>query len=150
MNLGGHVEKEALISVAIVTLAVAIFRLPIVRRRGDHQVDAIGWQGLERLQPVGDVKSAEIGREEWLALGSFGGEQRFIAIFGGGLLNLRLGGNVGESEVSLNIKNATNAKPNLGDIGYVGYAQYNSAGTVIPMVATMQPRTIMLQFKKSI
>jgi iron complex outermembrane recepter protein len=66
------------------------------------------------------------------------------------ILNLRVGANFGESEVSLNIKNATNAKPNLGDIGYVGYAQYNAAGTVIPMVATMQPRTIMLQYRKSI
>jgi outer membrane receptor protein involved in Fe transport len=50
-------------------------------------------------------------------------------------------------EVSLNLRNLTNAKPNLGDIGYVGYAQFNSAGTVIPQVAVLQPFTVTLQYK---
>ena len=43
-----------------------------------------------------------------------------------------------------------NAKPNLGDIGYIGYAQFNAAGTVIPQVATLQPLTVTLQYTKSI
>jgi iron complex outermembrane recepter protein len=56
-----------------------------------------------------------------------------------------------KSEVSLNIHNLTNAKPNLGDIGYVGYAQYQNyaAGTIIPQVATLQPLTVILQYKQS-
>ena len=67
------------------------------------------------------------------------------------LTNLRLGINHKESEVSLNVHNLTNAKPNLGDIGYVGYAQYQNyaAGTIIPQVATLQPLTVILQYKQS-
>jgi len=65
------------------------------------------------------------------------------------LANLRFGIDHEKSEVSLNIHNLTNAKPNLGDIGYVGYAQYNAAGTVIPQVATLQPLTVILQYKQS-
>jgi hypothetical protein len=41
----------------------------------------------------------------------------------------------------------TNAKPNLGDVGYLGYAQYDAAGTVIPQVATLQPLTVIAQYK---
>ena len=53
--------------------------------------------------------------------------------------------------VSLNVHNLTNAKPNLGDIGYVGYAQYKNygRGTIIPQVATLQPLTVLLQYKQS-
>ncbi len=53
--------------------------------------------------------------------------------------------------MSLNIHNSSNAKPNLGDIGYVGYAQYQNyaAGTIIPQVATLQPLTVILQYKQS-
>jgi iron complex outermembrane receptor protein len=67
------------------------------------------------------------------------------------LANLRFGIDRKESEVSLNIHNLTNAKPNLGDIGYVGYAQYQNyaAGTIIPQVATLQPLTVILQYKQS-
>jgi iron complex outermembrane receptor protein len=67
------------------------------------------------------------------------------------LANLRFGINHNESEISLNIHNLTNAKPNLGDIGYVGYAQYQNyaAGTIIPQVATLQPLTVILQYKQS-
>ncbi len=65
------------------------------------------------------------------------------------LANLRFGIDRGPTEVSLNIHNLTNAKPNLGDIGYVGYAQYDSAGSVIPQVATLQPLTVLLQYKHS-
>jgi iron complex outermembrane receptor protein len=65
------------------------------------------------------------------------------------LLNLRFGVQHEKSEISLNLHNLTNAKPNLGDIGYVGYAQYNAAGTVIPQVATLQPFTVILQYKNN-
>jgi outer membrane receptor protein involved in Fe transport len=65
------------------------------------------------------------------------------------LVNLRFGVEHADTEVSLNVKNLTNAKPNLGDIGYNGYAQYNSQGTVMPMVATLQPLTVMLQYQKN-
>ena len=67
------------------------------------------------------------------------------------LVNLRIGIDHEKSEFSLNIHNLTNAKPNLGDIGYVGYAQYQNyaAGTIIPQVATLQPLTVLLQYKQS-
>ena len=65
------------------------------------------------------------------------------------LANLRFGVKQDKQEVSLNIHNLTNAKPNLGDIGYVGYAQYNASGVVIPQVATMPPLTVMLQYKNN-
>jgi iron complex outermembrane receptor protein len=67
------------------------------------------------------------------------------------LANLRFGIDHNKSEVSLNVHNLTNAKPNLGDIGYVGYAQYQNyaAGTIIPQVATLQPLTVILQYKQS-
>ncbi|MGA3157769.1 MAG: TonB-dependent receptor [Steroidobacteraceae bacterium] len=77
------------------------------------------------------------------------------------LVNLRFGVERGDYEMSLNVHNLLDAKPNLGDLGYVGYAQFvaNSSGaaivgpsgyptTVIPQVATMQPLTVMLQFQK--
>jgi iron complex outermembrane receptor protein len=63
------------------------------------------------------------------------------------LADLRFGVQRRRSEVSLNIHNLTNAKPNLGDIGYVGYAQYTSTGTIIPQVATLQPLTVLLQYR---
>jgi outer membrane receptor protein involved in Fe transport len=69
------------------------------------------------------------------------------------LANLRFGVDFGNSEVSLNIRNLTNEKPNLGDIGYVGYAQFNTsgpAGGLIPQVATLQPFTMMLQYRKNL
>jgi hypothetical protein len=65
------------------------------------------------------------------------------------LANLRFGIDHEKSEISLNVHNLTNAKPNLGDIGYVGYAQFNAAGTVIPQVATLQPLTVIVQYKQS-
>jgi iron complex outermembrane receptor protein len=65
------------------------------------------------------------------------------------LVNTRLGLDWGNSEIAFNIRNLTNAKPNLGDIGYVGYAQYNAAGTIIPQVATLPPVTFTLEFKQS-
>ncbi len=63
------------------------------------------------------------------------------------LVDARFGIRHDKSELSINVHNLTNAKPNLGDIGYVGYAQYNAAGTVIPQVATLQPLTVTLQYR---
>jgi iron complex outermembrane receptor protein len=65
------------------------------------------------------------------------------------LVNLRFGIDRGDIEASLNVHNLFNAKPNLGDIGYIGYAQLNAAGGVIPQVATMLPLTVTLQLSKS-
>jgi outer membrane receptor protein involved in Fe transport len=66
------------------------------------------------------------------------------------LVNTRFGLDWGNSEIAFNVRNLTNAKPNLGDIGYVGYAQYEANGsTVIPMVATLPPVTFTLEFKQS-
>jgi iron complex outermembrane recepter protein len=65
------------------------------------------------------------------------------------LANLRVGVKHSDSEVSLNVHNLANAKPNLGDIGYDGYAQYNAQGSVIPQVATLQPLTVLLQYRKN-
>jgi iron complex outermembrane recepter protein len=65
------------------------------------------------------------------------------------IVNMRFGVDSGLNEISINIHNLFNAKPNLGDIGYVGYAQLNAAGGVIPQVATLQPLTAMLQYTRS-
>ena len=65
------------------------------------------------------------------------------------LLDARIGIDWGRSSLSLNGSNLTNAKPNLGDIGYVGYAQYNAAGIVIPQVATLRPATVTLEYSRS-
>lgn len=66
------------------------------------------------------------------------------------LANVRFGIERGKTELSLNLRNITNAKPNLGDLGYNGYIQHDAAGAVIPMVATLAPFTVMLQFRKSL
>jgi outer membrane receptor protein involved in Fe transport len=65
------------------------------------------------------------------------------------LLNLRFGVQHEKQELSLNLHNLTNAKPNLGDIGYVGYAQFSTAGIVMPQAATLQPLTVILQYKNN-
>ena len=62
------------------------------------------------------------------------------------LVDLRVGVRHRGSSISIDVRNATNARPNLGDIGYVGYAQYTAQGTVIPQVATLPPLTILLQY----
>lgn len=66
------------------------------------------------------------------------------------LANVRLGVRHDATEVALKVHNLTNAKPNLGDIGYVGYAQYDRVGAsmpIIPQVATLQPLTVLLQYR---
>jgi len=88
---------------------------------------------------------------------SYTGNSVSLLVGGGGteatrpgfsLVNLRVGISQGPSEVSLNVHNLFNAKPNLGDIGYVGYAQYNAAGSVIPQAATLQPLTMLLRYQR--
>src|SRR5215469_16750864 len=68
---------------------------------------------------------------------------------GFGLVNLRFGVDHGDMEYSLNVRNLFSARPNLGDIGYIGYAQYDAGGSVIPQVATLPPLTVMFQVSKS-
>ncbi len=63
------------------------------------------------------------------------------------LVDFRLGVRRARSAVSINVRNATNARPNLGDIGYIGYAQYTPNGTVIPQVATLEPLTVLLEYR---
>jgi len=66
------------------------------------------------------------------------------------LANLRFGVKRDTQELSLNFHNLGNAKPNLGDIGYVGYAQYEpNRTTPIPQVATLQPFTVLLQYRNN-
>ena len=65
------------------------------------------------------------------------------------LLNLRFGWERRATQVSINVRNLANAKPNLGDIGYIGYAQHDANGVVIPQVATLQPLTVLLEFRQS-
>jgi outer membrane receptor protein involved in Fe transport len=65
------------------------------------------------------------------------------------LVDARFGIDWDTSELSLNGSNLTNAKPNLGDIGYVGYAQYTAGGSVIPQVATLRPATLTVEYTRS-
>ncbi len=76
-----------------------------------------------------------------------GGNGTFAMRSSYALVNLRLGVRRGRTSVSINVRNATNAKPNLGDIGYIGYAQYTANGTIIPQVATLRPVTVLLQYR---
>jgi iron complex outermembrane receptor protein len=89
---------------------------------------------------------------------SYTGNSVSLLVGGGGaeatragfsLVNTRFGISHGSSELALNVHNVFNAKPNLGDIGYIGYAQQGPNG-VIPQVATLQPLTVTLQYTKSI
>ncbi len=78
-----------------------------------------------------------------------GGNGTFATRAGYSLANLRVGIRHQAGEYSLAIRNLTNSKPNLGDIGYVGYAQYTSNGAIIPQVATLQPLTVLLEMRWS-
>jgi len=89
---------------------------------------------------------------------SYQGNSISLLVGGGGteatrpgfsLVNLRFGIDRGPAELSLNIHNLFNAKPNLGDIGYIGYVQLNAAGGIIPQAATLQPLTTTLQYTRS-
>jgi iron complex outermembrane recepter protein len=66
------------------------------------------------------------------------------------LANARFGVRHEKQELSLNFHNLGNAKPNLGDIGYVGYAQFEPGYQVpVPQVATLQPFTVLIQYKNN-
>jgi iron complex outermembrane receptor protein len=64
-------------------------------------------------------------------------------------VDARIGVDWDTSELSLNGTNLSNAKPNLGDIGYVGYAQYDASGTIMPQVATLRPATLTVEYTRS-
>jgi len=69
-----------------------------------------------------------------------------------GLVNTRVGVSWAQSELSLNVHNLTNCRPNLGDIGYIGYMRWANppADSVpLPQVATLPPRTIALQYRQT-
>jgi iron complex outermembrane receptor protein len=64
------------------------------------------------------------------------------------LANLRSGVRWDGSELSLGVKNLGNEKPNLGDIGYIGYQRYVPGTTTpMPQVVTVAPRTITLEYQ---
>jgi iron complex outermembrane recepter protein len=65
------------------------------------------------------------------------------------LVNLRIGLQRPSGEWSIGVRNLTGARPNLGDLGYVGYAQHDPGGAVIPQVATLPPLTVSLQWRQS-
>lgn len=65
------------------------------------------------------------------------------------LLNLRAGVAWGSSELVLEVRNAGNARPNLGDLGYLGYQRFDAAtGNPVPQVATLPPRTFNVQLRR--
>lgn len=64
------------------------------------------------------------------------------------LLNLRFALQWQQTELAMQLSNVTNERPNLGDIGYIGYTRFESDGvTPRPQVATLPPRTVMLQLR---
>lgn len=67
------------------------------------------------------------------------------------IINARFGVRWAKGELSLDIRNLTDARPNLGDIGYLGYAEYEAAdpGTRRPQVATLPPLSAVLRFRQS-
>jgi len=67
-----------------------------------------------------------------------------------GLVNGRLGIRWGESELALEVKNLTNARVNLGDIGYLGYAQHevSDPDVPVPQVATLAPLSAVVRFRR--
>ena len=115
--------------------------------------DFTGSAGLVYTQPLTTDTQGFVSADY-----SYQGNAISLLVGGGGaeatrpgfsLVNLRFGIDRGDTEVSLNVHNVFNAKPNLGDIGYIGYAQLNAAGGVIPQVATLQTLTVLLQVSKS-
>jgi iron complex outermembrane receptor protein len=67
------------------------------------------------------------------------------------LADVRLGVEWGKSELALALHNLTDAKPNLGDLSYIGYEAHEGsfAGPPIPQVATLQPFTVVLQYRRA-
>jgi iron complex outermembrane recepter protein len=72
-----------------------------------------------------------------------------IARSGYAIANARVGLRQDNWELAVNVRNLGNERPNLGDIGYNGYAQFGTgafAGGLIPVVATMPPLTALVEF----
>ncbi|MBW8882774.1 MAG: hypothetical protein JF615_15540, partial [Asticcacaulis sp.] len=67
------------------------------------------------------------------------------------IINARVGLRWPGNELSLDIRNLTNARVNLGDIGYLGYAEYETANPTIrrPQVATLPPLSALIRFRRS-
>ncbi|HYX33894.1 MAG TPA: TonB-dependent receptor [Oligoflexus sp.] len=68
------------------------------------------------------------------------------------LVNARAGVGWDKSELALNVHNVGNSRPNLGDIGYIGYTRWVDppANTVpLPQVVTLPPRNFMIQYRQS-
>ena len=65
------------------------------------------------------------------------------------LVNARVGVSWGRSELTLNIRNLTNERPNLGDIGYLGYAQRDAGSPELPnpQVVTIPPLSATIQYR---
>src|SRR5690606_8980570 len=61
MDLPGDLQEGAAVPVHPVPLPVAVLRLPVVRRRGDHQIDAVVRQFAQRVQAVADVQPTRRG-----------------------------------------------------------------------------------------
>ncbi len=66
------------------------------------------------------------------------------------LVNGRVGVRWGQSELSLDIKNLTNVRVNLGDIGYLGYAQHQAGDPdgPEPQVVTLPPLSAVVRFRR--
>lgn len=63
------------------------------------------------------------------------------------LANLRTGLRRRDDELSLEVRNLTDARPNLGDIGYIGYQRFEpGTGLPVPQVATLPPRAVVVRY----
>ena len=65
------------------------------------------------------------------------------------LVNARLGVRWPDMEVALSLRNLGDARPNLGDIGYLGYGQRDPVSPDLPMpqVVTLPPTSVSLQIR---
>ena len=66
------------------------------------------------------------------------------------LVNGRLGVRWGRNELALEMKNLSNIRPNLGDIGYLGYGQREAMDPdlPVPQVVTFAPLSAVVRFRK--
>lgn len=66
------------------------------------------------------------------------------------LVNGRFGVRWGPNELSLDVRNLGNVRPNLGDIGYLGYAQHETADpdVPVPQVVTLAPLSAVVRFRR--
>ena len=105
--------------------------------------------GAVYTAPIGPGKTSFVAGDYGYtgnSISANGGAGTNLVRPGYGMANLRGGVRWQASELSLKITNLNNAKPNLGDLSYIGYERY-VAGTMtpLPQVATLPPRTVMLE-----